>query len=190
MNKELIKKYKPEFDHWLNGGKLLIKMSTGWEPVPLEYAWHLTSKLIVIDDSYSHYRKALAEGKTIQYRNTSVNGFENWEDLNGLSFNPNFEHRIKPEEPQLKVGDWVIDLRDNNLKQVVNPNSPAALSDYIKWKPKQGEWGWNIVFGLVKIICKTGTEDYYVCWNPWKKVEQTCTIEQPFIGQLPTHLKD
>lgn len=66
MNKELIKKYKPEFEHWLNGGKLLIKLSTGWEPVPLDYAWHLTSKLIIIDDEYVELRKALAEGKTIQ----------------------------------------------------------------------------------------------------------------------------
>ena len=25
MNKELINKYKPEFDHWLNGGNILYK---------------------------------------------------------------------------------------------------------------------------------------------------------------------
>lgn len=33
MNKELIKKYKSEFNHWLNDGELLIRMSTGWENV-------------------------------------------------------------------------------------------------------------------------------------------------------------
>ncbi len=27
MNKELIKKYKAEFDHWLNGGKLQAKLN-------------------------------------------------------------------------------------------------------------------------------------------------------------------
>ena len=27
MNKELIKKYKAEFDHWLNGGEFYVKVN-------------------------------------------------------------------------------------------------------------------------------------------------------------------
>lgn len=69
MNKELIKKYKDEFDYWLDGGKLLHKDEFGnWENT--RDIWDLRTEriqAIVISDEFSVYRKALAEGKTVQY---------------------------------------------------------------------------------------------------------------------------
>lgn len=181
MNKELIKKYKAEFDHWLNGGRLLSKHinNKDWYEAT-DPSFSNINVSYVIYDEYVELRKALAEGKTVQYRNTNINGFENWEDLNGLSFNPNFEHRVKPDEPQFKVGDWVRDSRDNSLKQVLNPNSPAALSDYIKWKPQLGEW----------VIPDSGIDkDTFIVmkYNGVSLIPERC---QPFIGELPTNLKD
>ena len=114
MNKELIKKYKAEFDHWLDGGKLLQKqinlvIPAEWEEFLEDWDWPIDELAVIINDEYVEFRKALAEGKIIQYRNLKVNVFKNWQDLGNLKFNPNFEHRIKPEEPKFKVGDWVRD---------------------------------------------------------------------------------
>ena len=110
MNKALIKKYKAEFEHWMNGGKLLIKMSTGWEPIPLDYTWHLTGKLIIINDEYVEFRKALAEGKIVEFKHHQV-GYDEWEIVTPehlfQSVVPGREYRIKPEEPKFKVGDIV-----------------------------------------------------------------------------------
>lgn len=39
MNKELIKKYKKEFEHWLNGGELLSKH-------PDESNWYLVTTVL------------------------------------------------------------------------------------------------------------------------------------------------
>lgn len=61
-----------------------------------------------------------------------------------------------------------------------------------KWQPKPSQWCWCSIFGLIKIICEA-TENgnpCYLCWNPWKKLEQKLTNLEPFIGELPSHLKD
>ena len=113
MNKELIKKYKQEFEYWLNGGKLQAKfVYDEWVEAPKDiFSYNMVNFVLVIDDEYVEFRKALAEGKIIQYRNLKVNAFKNWQDLGNLKFNPNFEHRIKPEEPKFKVGDWIRDKK-------------------------------------------------------------------------------
>ncbi len=77
MNKELIKKYKKEFDYWLDNPDNLLfydEHHNGWYNLHCDYQWNCTLEEIkefgkygyVINDSYSIYRKALAEGKTIQ----------------------------------------------------------------------------------------------------------------------------
>ena len=207
MNKELIKKYKPEFDHWLNGGNLLYCSNSSdiWYTVIGADIWGINSDLkIIINDEYVELRKALAEGKTIQCNRSYGEYYGNppvWEDipiqvLN--NFSPEFL-RIKPEEPQFKECDWVIDLRDNNLKQVVNPNSPAALSDYIKWKPQQGEWCWfwnNDKQPFLAQLACLDDEEYItvqVLHGSLADLSDACfSFEycEPFIGTLPTHLKD
>ena len=68
MNKELILKYKTEFDHWLNGGELLIRNKDEdiWITMT-EVHWDMNYKTvsIIINDEFSDLRKALCSDKTI-----------------------------------------------------------------------------------------------------------------------------
>ena len=68
MNKELILKYKTEFDYWLNGGKLLIRDNDEdiWINMT-EVHWDMNHETvsIIINDEFSELRKALCDGKTI-----------------------------------------------------------------------------------------------------------------------------
>ena len=195
MNKQLINKYKHEFDHWLNECKILYKhinSNAWWNNEPWDYSPDFITA-IIINDEYVEFRKALAEGKTIQF-NFGNSGqhkqdFPNvWKDLNLsigiLSDRAHPEnYRIKPE-PIFKTGDWVyIPELDGNPCEYREDLCCLGLK---KWEPRADEWCWNYVFGLVKVICKTKTEGYFLCWNPWKGVEQTITIDEPFTGTLPT----
>lgn len=124
MNKELIKKYKAEFEHWLNGGNILVRFTTAKNP----YKWYNIEEdfdakswnghygaQYIIDDEYVEFRKALAEGKTIQCNakegendiTYTAYGHTWWEDTTEFKYATTF-YRIKPEEPKFKVGDWVI----------------------------------------------------------------------------------
>ena len=68
MNKELIKKYKMAFEHWLNGGKILYKDEfNNWENS--EDIWDLRTekvKDVIINDKYVELRKAVTKGKKIE----------------------------------------------------------------------------------------------------------------------------
>ena len=106
MNIEMIRKYKDEFDYWIDGGELIyfqeycnrwIEMgnryfdSIFWNWVDGEYL------KIVKNDKFSEYRIALLEGKAIQ---VSVNGLEGFIDYNKDKMGDFVEHnkyRIKPK---------------------------------------------------------------------------------------------
>lgn len=80
MNKELIKKYKMAFEHWLNGGELLysyIDDKLLWKnideidknvyPIYRRNPFQISEyHIIIINDEYVEFRKALAEGKTVE----------------------------------------------------------------------------------------------------------------------------
>ena len=71
MNIELIKKYKAEFEHFLNGGKLLTRTKENFiwnDKINKDIMWNFEIEDIdiIINDDYSELRKALFEGKTIQ----------------------------------------------------------------------------------------------------------------------------
>ena len=179
MNKELIKKYKAEFDHWLNGGKLLAKHNNkGWINYYGEDIWtHSTETLIVIDDEYSMFRKALIEEENIEVLQQNT---ERWVNIGTIikSIKPEL-YRIKPKEPKFKVGDWVRDLRDNRVFQINSVNFNLKLSTtngvYIHWQPKKGEL---VILkdknGIISIIKYNGETDVY-----------------PFIGEITwLHKKD
>ena len=123
MIKELIKKYKAEFDHWMNGGNVQAFYKKDDEPKWLtdeeciEYEGrdnfsHIIKNLlgpddvlIIIDDEYIEFRKALAEGKIIQLDEAAKFSDPNrgWVDLSCKSFGssthlfPVNYYRIKPE---------------------------------------------------------------------------------------------
>lgn len=63
MNKELIKTYFEEFKHWLNGGKLQVKfVNDPWEEAPEGiFSYNTVNFVLVIDDEYVEFRKAMAE---------------------------------------------------------------------------------------------------------------------------------
>src|SRR5574344_2330456 len=107
MNKELILKYKTEFDHWLNGGKLRHKAYGKWEQTNNIWSCRTADiAAVVIDDQYVEFRKALADGKIIQLDEAAKFSDPNrgWVDLSCKSFGssthlfPVNYYRIKPEE--------------------------------------------------------------------------------------------
>ena len=209
MNKELIKNYKNEFEHWINGGKILSKhtLVSTWSDCQSEDIWRIPDKdiskvLIVIDDEYSVYRKALAEGKTIQYRNLNISAFKDWQNLENLKFNPNFEHRIKPEESKFKKGDWVIhngvvkrvtkavdgyiDSLDNEVAVIMKEESLEL------WEPEDEKYFWykNDLVKIHETQANLGLllESARGCsyYPAEKNFEDYC---EPFIGKLPSNLK-
>ena len=200
MNTKLIKKYKTEFNYYIEGGNLLYFTEVGGPYYEVtDEKWDFVCDIeFIIDDEYVEFRKALAEGKTIQFNfgNSGPNktDFPNvWKDLDlsiGILANralpENYRIKPEPEESKFKVGDWVhIPALDSVPCQFSEDLCMLGLE---KWEPQSDEWCWNYVFGLVKVICKTKTEGHFLCWNPWKRVEQTITIDEPFIGTLPTKL--
>ena len=116
-------------------------------------------KYYIINDEFVEIRKALAEGKTVQYNfgNHGINkkDFPNkWKDLDILigiladKASPK-NYRIKPEEPKVKIGDWcwfwnkgttltVLELLeivdDGNRKYfAAMPNIPHSLGGYYQY---------------------------------------------------------
>lgn len=168
MNKELILAFKDEFDYWVRGGKLLGRFNytniKNYKPEPWfefeEIKWSLASFQylnIIIDDEYVEFRKAVADGKTVQCQNRFAG---EWIDIPDVKFygKPS-DYRIK-EEPKYEIGDWVVlhfsHLEDKDdcptqirgIKDGVYYNDAECTSPieegtewYIigYWKPKAGE---------------------------------------------------
>lgn len=199
MNKELIKKYKAEFDHWLNGGKLLAKHDNkGWINYYGEDIWtHSAETLIVIDDEYSMFRKALIEGESIEVLQSNT---ERWVNIGTIieSIKPEL-YRIKPNKPKFKVGDWVIhngvvkrvtkaidgyiDSLDNEVAVIMKEESLEL------WEPKEEEYFWykNDLVKFHETQANLGLllESARGCsyYPAEKNFEDYC---EPFIGNLPT----
>ena len=204
MNKELIKKYSKEFNHWLNGGKLLHKDEFGsWENT--RDIWDLRSeriKAIVINDEYVEFRKALAEGKIVEYldfRDEWRNLIENCVLIEAI---PLKDLRIKPEH-KFKVGDWVIhngkykrvtkaidgyiDSLDNEVAVIMKEESLEL------WEPKEEEYFWYkndlVKFDEIKTNCGTLLNSVRGCsyYTAEANYKEYC---EPFVGQLPTNIRE
>ena len=207
MNKKLIITYFEEFKYWLNGGKILSKntLLAEWSDTQSEDIWRIPDEdiskvLIVIDDEYIDYRKALIEGKTVQYNfgNYGINkkDFPNiWKDLD-LSIGILAEracpenYRIKPEEPKFKVGDWVV--HNGAIKQVTKAvdglidsldNQVAVImkdESLELWEPKEGEW----------CIMHDTNENPNADSVTLQKWHDKCKWKPlPFTGKLPPYIK-
>lgn len=123
MRKETILKYEKEFIAWCKGELVLMGSPTSmedaaksiltWKQVTSFDDWGALDTKYVLDDSYCIYRKALTEGKTVEvfFPAQYNNGKDEWVDCKNIShfhFSGKVsDYRIKPEEPQFKVGDWV-----------------------------------------------------------------------------------
>lgn len=214
MNIELIKKYKAEFDHWLNGGIILFKFKDNREFY--NFNWNESIEevdYIVINDEYVEFRKALAEGNTIQCNQSGY-----WEDLNHIPlFNQNISnYRIKPEEPQFKVGDFVRIIPKSKraltnygnqnsigiVKYVTDPlinvkttntTSWFELEDCIKYTAQEGELCW-FADSLKKNIAVLSTYHKFVDSSSLFKHCAQAGIAyyycEPFLNSKPSWFKD
>jgi len=116
----------------------------------------------VQNDEYAELRKALADGKKIQFKTIYDNGEFIWHNMTGLKPTGVFEleaerYRIKTDEPELKVGDWIIYYDNSDKKNIyqidkiymsVNRDQLLYFNDRCVmfnpentelWKPKKGE---------------------------------------------------
>ncbi len=219
MNKELILKYKECFNHWLTGDKLLFKWteSAGNVDCWVQEDATVTNNLwvhgiedilyVVINDEYVEFRKALAEGKTIQFKYT---GESDYETIKCPEFNalPQ-QYRIKPTEPEFKVGDWVTradpeyyiigDIHIAQITDIVNKDYKLKLpngyttykANHLKlWKPYPDDWCW---FWDTNFDNEPPVFDQFKCKLGLLSIAKTsnCTYDhcEPFTGNLPSYLQ-
>ena len=206
MNKELINKYKPEFDHWLNEGKILhkhINSNAWWNEEPWSYSLSYVTA-IIIKDEYVELRKALAEGKIVQYLGQYSNI---WHEVPEPNFNLHPTcYRIKPDKPNFKVGDFVryihsttaIALEINNINgnRYYFTNSEMACLEYELelWQPKPNEWCW---FWDKCTPHRPTLRQYDIFPEGYGEENMFHDSEQnpfdfcePFLNSQPSHLKD
>lgn len=200
MNIGLIKKYKTEFDHLLNGGKLLfcnIHEKKWINLTDRHWSAGLSTTMIVINDEYVEFRKALAEGKTIEFKHPQC-GFADWqivtEDHIFQSIVCGREYRIKQE--QFKVGDFVklnndiaivskiIDGLIDHLTYKGNFYLPKQNDTITKWKPQAGEICWftddkhkQSILGTFEKMEGSSFKNKY--WGAWRYCE-------PFLNSKPS----
>jgi len=211
MDKNLINKYKLEFDHWLAGGKLLLKWADEdpdcWvreDDVVSNSLWiHpiLNIKHVIINDEYVEFRKALAEGKTVQIRSyivapPPVDPIEEvhytWKDYT-KAIDTSFgieNYRTKPNEPKFKIGDWVV-ISENpttpfQINNVALNYGPAWFERISFWEPKEGElcyfWDSGSAVALVAPYKESSTNLHTTVYG------QKFNVMQPFIGTPPAHV--
>ena len=210
MSREVILKYLTEFNAWVKGQEVYVMFSNGGHRLVNSLEdFNEDVKYIVLRDSYFFYRKALAEGKTIQLNEAEKFDDSNrgWVDLSckslGKSTNlfPVNYYRIKPDEPKFKVGDFVTPLnRDINcsvwkIDKVLSCNTLASgiiLLDprtIQPWTPVKGEWCWFYDSKSSKSAAlaqfKEISNDYFMSITDtyWKCCE-------PFLNSIPSYLKD
>lgn len=212
MNKELVKKYKAEFLHWLSGGNVLIKTSLGWTKVDKDYGWSSNVNVPhLIDDEYIEFRKAAVEDKTIQANYGNL-----WVDIECPMFLDPVEcYRIKPEN-NFKVNDYVRN-KDKQLCEIFYIDKEEGLYDVYNhktqcrqsykfssvepWGPEAGDLCWfsdsldkEPIFSRFNSIVfadstKSDVSWYYAEYSDYngKNYYKHC---QPFIGYLPKGFKE
>lgn len=203
MNKELIKKYKKEFDHWLNGGTLLCTNDLKEWSYIVNPTFQDDNLIYIINDEYVEFRKALYEGKTVQHISATTGEWVNFNK--GFEPTPSYTflttpeyYRIKPEESKFKVGDWVRDISPENTgihristsSQLEQANLDCS---YELWQPKVGDWCWYKHM-LIKVISIDKRDDgiiRYVVSAPMYAEQYSGAISlEPFLGTLPSFIKD
>ncbi len=157
IDKATVLKYKTEFLAWCNGEEIYVMFSNGGHRfVDSIEDFNSNIKYMILKDSYFVYRKALADGKTIQvqYHHTGcpVQEFVDCNfsalliDITELSEEllDIVAFRIKPE-PQFAVGDWVIVPGNPNFNptQVTHTSSGVWEQPYYSlWQPTLNEYCW------------------------------------------------
>ena len=193
MNKELIKKYKKEFDHFLNGGDLLTRTKSNFiwnDKINEDLMWNFEIQDIdiIINDEFSELRKALCDGKTVQayykFNNT-------WNDIIKPEFKDNVSnYRIKPEELKFKVGDFVRDIISGKVSQVNNEDiANGKYSQVTKWEPSPRElcWFWS---GNKLEEATLSKFHSYTKHGGFKTIYDSFKYCEPFLNSKPSWFKD
>lgn len=205
MNKKIIKKYKEAFNYWLDGGKVWLKWNnihgSKWE-LESHYDWKEADSCmggeivsVVQNDEYAEFSKAQVDGKTIQWKNTTMS-YPIYEDIkDNIDCYTLCSLRIKPDEPAFKVGDWVVEKSNGDIKQTTcmpqeNWTTRSAMYERLcePWKPQPGEWCW--FYGIQKHPILDQFHSYGNSGRYKTKRHSSYTHCEPFIGTLPTNLKD
>jgi hypothetical protein len=204
MNKQLINKYWKEFCHWKDGGNVIfLSNKNNWRNISyFANFWSLKEigkiKSVVISDEYIEFRKALAEGKIIQfnYGTKQEPDWENCDEVNEEHYFSAYEnfYRIKPDKPKFKAGDWTnekgslepIQLTEKYIDTI---NKVGSWDDFTEWKPQRGEWClmWKHNKDVVALEQYSNLTEVSLYQSKSKRVYNEC---MPFTGTLPTHLKD
>ena len=199
MNTELIKKYKAEFDHFLNGGELLIRYCDyedrkykEWKEVDRNYNWNdgslYKAPQFIINDNFSELRKALCDGKTVQ---AYYKFNDTWNDIIKPEFKDNVSnYRIKPEEPKFKIGDFVRDIISGKVSQVNNEDiANGKYSQVTKWEPSPRElcWFWS---GNKLEEATLSKFHSYTKHGAFKTIYDYFKYCEPFLNSKPSWFKD
>ena len=212
MRKETIIKYEKEFLAWCKGESVLLGAPTSmrdrtliWREVRDFNDWKPLDTVYVLNDSYSIYRTAMAEGKIVEAAigYSTLDGYI-WESIEDDKFHiyGTDELRIKPEQHKFKKGDWVI--HNGEYKQVTKAvdgyidsldNQVAVImkEESLKlWEPQDKEYFWykNDLVKFHETQANLGLllESARGCsyYTAEKNFEDFC---EPFIGKLPSNLK-
>ena len=184
MNKDVIKKYKAEFEWWLNGGEVLMRDNNNcWFNSNPNWSEDMDKWTYIINDEYVEFRKALAEGKTVEMHGEVT--FQ-WVKMSSDNFElaPS-EYRIKPDEP-FKVGDYVIHPTFPNKIEVIGEYSlkqnPNYYGDCKLWTLEEAnpdEW--------VLLVAADSFEGCSV-QNAKSRDDLDYFNLVPYIGQTPKEL--
>ena len=162
MKKLLILKYKTEFDHWLNGGKLLTRTKSDFiwnDEINENLMWNFEIQDIdiIINDEFSELRKALCDGKTVQaYYKFS----DTWSDIIKPEFKDNvLNYRIKPEEPKFKIGDFIRQTKELGINVSRIYRIKAHISDIL----------YSVVKNIYHVDVINTKEEYFELWKPSHK---------------------
>ena len=203
MSKEIILKYLTEFNAWVKGQEVYVMFSNGGHRLvdSLE-DFNEDVKYIVLKDSYFFYRKALAEGKAIEYLGQSSNV---WHEVPEPDFNLHPTcYRIKPDEPKFKVGDFVkfTDISNKHPQQIIKIEDEIVYTEFNKclltqlilWTPVKDEWCW---FWDKCTPHRPTLRQYDIFPEGYGEENMFHDSEQnpfdfcePFLNSLPSHLKD
>jgi len=106
-------------------------------------AWHFCRQpefnykdTYVQNDECVEFRKALADGNKVRMPEdngktwfTHCDKLDSWYNIENI--------RIKPEEPEFKVGDWV---REKSSGFIIQAYENMISKNFELWKPKKDEW--------------------------------------------------
>lgn len=205
MNKELIKTYFEEFNHWLNGGNVQVYYKKDNEP-----KWLTDEECIEYEghDNFSHIMQNSLEPEDVLIAIDIVQKQDyfnkQWIDMKTDDFHRASDtqyqgvYRIKPEEHKFKVGDWVIhngvtkrvtkavdgyiDSLDNEVAVIMKEESLEL------WEPEDGKYFWykndlvrfhETQTNLGLLLKSARGCSYYPAE---KNFEDYC---EPFIGSIP-----